>query len=305
VPTGAFGHMTAAYIAKRMGLPIEQFIVATNQNTELEVFFNSGSFIVEPVKMSLSNAIDIAVPYNIERFLFLVSEGDSAQIVEWMGLLSSKGKFRVPRPFLKKCKEFIVAYSANEEQTKATVRCTWEEKGYLLDPHTAVGLHAARSAAAAAAATTTARRAGAAGGLVGKVVQRAAAAAAARRAKKAGPAPRTPPAAAGKGAAEATGGTASDGAVAAATVVVATAHPAKFREATAAALFASSEAATQPLPAAADHASLEALKRSGVRRAVSMAVGADGATAPAEACLRRLIEENDGRAGGGGGCAVM
>ncbi len=140
VPTGNFGDIYAGYIAKKMGLPINQLIIATNRNDILARTLATGVYEISGVEPSLSPSMDIQVSSNFERLLFDLYDRDGAAISEIMGGLRRDKKFRLSeRAFARLRAEFSAA-RADDEETKATIKKCYGETGELLDPHTAVGL---------------------------------------------------------------------------------------------------------------------------------------------------------------------
>jgi threonine synthase len=136
VPSGNFGNIYAGYIAKRMGLPIHNLIIASNQNNVLTTFFNTGVYDRKlELKKSISPSMDILVPSNLERYLFELLEKDSSKIKVIMDDLKNKGITLIPEVL---DQTDFFAYFSNEEATKQTIKTTLKEEGLLIDPHTAV-----------------------------------------------------------------------------------------------------------------------------------------------------------------------
>ena len=143
VPTGNFGNIFAGYIARRMGLPIKRLILATNQNDILHRFFSTGRYQRGQVHFSYSPAMDIQVASNFERYLYYEFEEDSSRVREFMTGFLETGKAIVNFNTL----NFDTAFasdSANDDATLSTIAQVNAEKGYLLDPHTAVGVGVGR-----------------------------------------------------------------------------------------------------------------------------------------------------------------
>lgn len=141
VPTGNFGNVFAGYIAKRMGLPVGQLLVATNENDILSVFFNSGVYARGPVRFTITPAMDIQVASNFERYLYFLLGSDPAALRAFMATFAETGRAELAEP--PGTGDFL-ATSVDVEETAATIRAVYEESRYILDPHTAVGLAAAR-----------------------------------------------------------------------------------------------------------------------------------------------------------------
>ncbi|MFT6558137.1 threonine synthase [Sneathiella sp.] len=141
VPSGNFGDIYAGYCAAKMGLPIEQLIVATNRNDILSRFFNTGEYIKEGVDPTISPSMDIQVSSNFERFLFDLYGQDGAAVKEMMRQLDEDGGFTVNMSQLNNAT--FSAAKCDEQETLNVIAKTLKENGKLVDPHTAVGLKAA------------------------------------------------------------------------------------------------------------------------------------------------------------------
>jgi len=144
VPTGNFGNVYAGYAAHQMGLADAKLIVASNQNDILTRFFETGDMSMAPVRPSLSPSMDIQVSSNFERLLFDLFDRDGAAVAGAIekfretGTLPEGGKLRAAAG------PVFAAFRTTEPDTLATIRETYETSGILIDPHTAVGLGAAR-----------------------------------------------------------------------------------------------------------------------------------------------------------------
>ena len=144
VPTGNFGDIFAGYIAARMGLPIRRLILATNENDILSRFFKSGSYSGGPVHATISPSMDIQVASNFERYLYYRLGSDPAAVRNAMIQFESSGRLVVPPQANGRMDDLIVSGIGNTVQTLATIRKTHNQYGYLLDPHSAVGVHVAK-----------------------------------------------------------------------------------------------------------------------------------------------------------------
>ncbi|MCC6983044.1 MAG: threonine synthase [Bauldia sp.] len=144
VPTGNFGDVFAGYVAMRMGLPIDKLVVATNSNDVVARAINTGRVEVHSVVPTLSPAMDIQVSSNFERLLFDASGRDSEAVKRQMAGLAQSGSFTIDAPTLRAVQAAFVAARTDEAATLATMRDTFKDAGYLADPHTAVGLAAAK-----------------------------------------------------------------------------------------------------------------------------------------------------------------
>ncbi|MEK6746313.1 MAG: threonine synthase [Pseudomonadota bacterium] len=146
VPTGNFGDIYAGYIAKRMGLPIEQLIIATNRNDILARTLKTGTYEMAGVEPSLSPSMDIQISSNFERLLFDLYERDGKEIAGMMDDFRKNKKLVLSAQTLSNLRSEFAADSANDDETKATIKDCYEKTGELLDPHTAVGLCAGNKA---------------------------------------------------------------------------------------------------------------------------------------------------------------
>lgn len=145
VPTGNFGDVLAGYYAKCMGLPVEQLLVATNVNDILHRFFETGEYHKADVTQTHSPSMDISISSNFERYLFELAGRDHARLKDWMTSFERTGKLTLSADLLTKAREDFISGRGDEDQTLATMKKWHEEHGYLLCPHSAVGVHAADS----------------------------------------------------------------------------------------------------------------------------------------------------------------
>ncbi|MCD1620708.1 threonine synthase [Salipiger manganoxidans] len=144
VPTGNFGDIFAGYIAKRMGLPIDRLVVATNQNDILHRCLTSGGYVTSEVHPSISPSMDIQVSSNFERALFDAYDRDGAAVAQLMTELKSGG-FHVSQGALQALREVFDSGRTSEEDTLATITRTLTQTGELLCPHSAVGVAVAEA----------------------------------------------------------------------------------------------------------------------------------------------------------------
>ena len=147
VPTGNFGDIFAGYCAKRMGLPIDRLIVATNSNDILARTMGSGRYEVTGVTATSSPSMDIQVSSNFERLLFEAGGRDADAVVRAMEGLKQSRSFTLDGSARERIAADFDAGRADEDAVFTTIRETLDQTGYLLDPHTAVGLHVAREKA--------------------------------------------------------------------------------------------------------------------------------------------------------------
>jgi threonine synthase len=146
VPTGNFGDIYAGYIAKRMGLPIEQLIIATNRNDILARTLETGTYGASDVEPSLSPSMDIQISSNFERLLFDLYGRDGAKIAELMANFREQKTFTLSPNALADLRSEFAAGKASDEETKQTIKECFAKTGELLDPHTAVGVCVAEKA---------------------------------------------------------------------------------------------------------------------------------------------------------------
>ena len=145
VPSGNFGDILAGYFAKLMGLPVRALICASNENRVLTDFLKTGIYDRRrPFYRTSSPSMDILISSNLERLLFLASGCDAQKVSSWMRDLSSEGFFKIDAAVLSRITETFRAYCCTEKETIETIGEVYREDGYLCDPHTAVGMKAAK-----------------------------------------------------------------------------------------------------------------------------------------------------------------
>lgn len=140
VPTGNFGDIFAGYIAKQMGLPIEDLVIATNQNDILHRTLETGAQIKEGVTPSISPSMDIQVSSNFERALFDAYGRDGAVVAEQMDELKSKGAFTISQGAIDMLRATFKSGRASEDETYDTIKTELMLSGELLCPHSAVAV---------------------------------------------------------------------------------------------------------------------------------------------------------------------
>lgn len=143
VPTGNFGNIYAAYCAKKMGLPIDRLIIGSNRNDILTRFFETGAMTAGAVEPSLSPSMDIQVSSNFERFLYDVMERDGSAVSASMESFRKTGAYALSEEQMKAARAVFSARRASDADTSSTIKNCHLETGYVMDPHTAVGLFAA------------------------------------------------------------------------------------------------------------------------------------------------------------------
>ena len=140
VPTGNFGNILAAYYAKRMGVPVNKLICASNANNVLTDFLKSGTYDKNrQFFTTTSPSMDILISSNLERLLFHLTDENDAKLREWMGALSSEGKYTVDSDVAEKVSALFDAGCCDDEETRETIAKTFKD-GYLCDTHTAVAV---------------------------------------------------------------------------------------------------------------------------------------------------------------------
>jgi threonine synthase len=142
VPTGNFGDIFAGYIARKMGLPIEKLVIATNQNDILHRTLTTGAYTTAQVVPSLSPSMDIQVSSNFERVLFDAYGRDGTTVADQMADLA-RGGFTISQGAIDYLRAQFASGRASEEETLATIREIFESTGEVLCPHTAVGVKVA------------------------------------------------------------------------------------------------------------------------------------------------------------------
>ena len=155
VPTGNFGDIFAGFVAKRMGLPVDRLVIATNVNDILDRTLKTGRYETKGVRPSTSPSMDIQVSSNFERLLFEVHGRDPNAVRRMMASLAQSGAFAIGARELDQIRHEFDSGATDEAETAATIRDTLAGTGELLDPHTAVGYAVARRAEASASPMVT------------------------------------------------------------------------------------------------------------------------------------------------------
>ena len=140
VPTGNFGDIYAGYVARRMGLPIDRLMIATNVNDILVRTLATGTYELRSVVATTSPSMDIQVSSNFERLLFDAYNRDGNAMRALMGSLAQSRKFTLSARALSQIRALFAADRADEDEVAATIRAVKRETGNLIDPHTAVGV---------------------------------------------------------------------------------------------------------------------------------------------------------------------
>ncbi len=143
VPTGNFGNIFAGYVAKRMTGKIERLILATNENDILYRFINFGDYSLGEVIPTISPSMDIQVASNFERYLYYLYNEDSEKVAETMLRFKKTGKISFSKGEIEKVRKDFLSGYATQEETLNIIKKFYQETGYILDPHTAVGVKVA------------------------------------------------------------------------------------------------------------------------------------------------------------------
>jgi threonine synthase len=139
VPTGNFGDILAAYYAKKMGLPLDKLICASNENKVLTDVINEGVYDRErPFYKTDSPSMDILVSSNFERFIFDILDQDAEKTAQYFRQLKEKGNFTLAAETVDKWKKFLVADYADQKEASQAITDVFTQYGYLIDPHTSV-----------------------------------------------------------------------------------------------------------------------------------------------------------------------
>lgn len=147
VPTGNYGNVFAAYCARQMGLPIKALGVSSNKNDILTRFFETGHMTIEDGHATLSPSMDIQISSNFERYLFDLVDRDSTKLAALMAQFKDTGTMELGADLLKKARATFHANRADDDETLDLIKACYDETGYTLDPHTAVGMKGAKELA--------------------------------------------------------------------------------------------------------------------------------------------------------------
>ncbi|EJN20363.1 threonine synthase [Pseudomonas sp. GM79] len=144
VPAASFAEVYAGYIAQKMGLPIIQMIVATNQNDALHQLFLKNHYSRLPANKTLSPAMDLSIFSNLERFLWELYGHDDRAVSALMAAFESNGEMTIANEFWLQARMIIDSYAVSDEETLKEITSLYHDTGYVIDPHTATGVLAAR-----------------------------------------------------------------------------------------------------------------------------------------------------------------
>ena len=139
VPTGNFGDVYAGYLAKKMGLPINKLVVATNQNDILHRAISKGSYEVEKVTETISPSMDIQIASNFERLIYDLNDCNDAQTINAMNDIREKGKYTIDQERLNKINTDFLSSKMSEEEVLETIKKVYDKFDIVLDPHSAIG----------------------------------------------------------------------------------------------------------------------------------------------------------------------
>jgi threonine synthase len=143
VPTGNFGNVLAAWVARRIGLPVARLIIGCNRNDILARFLASNDMSIAGVEPSLSPSMDIQVSSNFERLLFELLGRDGSATAAAMRAFRATGRMAVPDTAWHRCRTLFHGFRLDDPGTEAEIARVHETSGYLADPHTAIGIAAA------------------------------------------------------------------------------------------------------------------------------------------------------------------
>jgi len=146
VPSGNFGDIYAGYLAKKMGLGVNKLIIATNSNNILDRFVKKNNYSKEDMVETMTPSMNIQVSSNFERLLFNYHNdcGQGSKMKDLMANFEKEGSLQVDAQILKKIQKEFLSDSANDAQTKESIKYYYENCEEVLDPHTAVGTYVAK-----------------------------------------------------------------------------------------------------------------------------------------------------------------
>ncbi len=143
VPTGNFGDIFAGYLAKKMGLPINKLVVATNENDILHRAITKGDYVSKEVRETLSPSMDIQLASNFERLIYYVNNSNSKKTAKIMEKIQ-QNSYQIEKSDLDIIQNDFLSQSCNEKETLEIIKKNYEENDMVLDPHTAIGVGAAQ-----------------------------------------------------------------------------------------------------------------------------------------------------------------
>jgi len=143
VPTGNFGDIFAGYLAKKMGLPVKQLVIATNKNDILHRFMSNNRYEKTTLVHTLSPSMDIMISSNFERMLFELYDNNGAAIAALMEQFKTQ-PVSIESQRFDQARQIFDSYAVDDHETCDTISNVFDKTEYLLDPHTAIGVKAAR-----------------------------------------------------------------------------------------------------------------------------------------------------------------
>jgi len=143
VPTGNFGDVFAGYLSKKMGLPINKLIVATNENDILHRAISKGDYVSKEVRETISPSMDIQLASNFERLIYYINNSDSEITTNIMKKIK-QNTYQIDKSSLEIIQKDFLSESCNEQETLDIIKKNYQENNIILDPHTAVGIGAAK-----------------------------------------------------------------------------------------------------------------------------------------------------------------
>ena len=142
IPSGNFGNVYSGYIAKKIGLPIDKLIIATNENDVLQTFTNKGFIKLKSVKSTISPSMDIQLPSNLERYIYELFGKNNNLVINSLNYLYKNKKILINKNHIKKIQKNFKSSKVNEKDTLLTMKDFFTRYKIILDPHTAVGVAA-------------------------------------------------------------------------------------------------------------------------------------------------------------------
>ena len=142
VPSGNFGNVYSGYIAKKIGLPIDKLIIATNENDVLSTFTNSGYIKLKPVKQTISPSMDIQLPSNLERFIYDLFKRNNSLVTDQLDRLYKNKKIMVNKSYIKQIQNHFKSSKITQKKTLLVIKEFFLKNKIIIDPHTAVGVAA-------------------------------------------------------------------------------------------------------------------------------------------------------------------
>ena len=145
VPSGNFGNVYSGYIAKKIGLPIDKLIIATNENDVLSTFTNKGYIKLKSVKQTISPSMDIQLPSNLERFIYDLFSKNNNLVKDYIKKLYKNKRIFINKNKIKQIQIYFKSSKVDEKETLLAIKEFFIKKKIIIDPHTAVGISAKRN----------------------------------------------------------------------------------------------------------------------------------------------------------------